>query len=84
MENGEFAEGVSFYGYLAHAVSYHPEWFHRSTPRTVMTYKRALCGVGAGGMRIKTDKETGEILPWKGIDGCDRCHARVQKLKEGK
>lgn len=69
-------------GYLTHAIANQPAFFHQSMPGVVITYHRALCGVGRGGMRVRLDKESGTPRPWVGVDGCDRCHARMHKLKK--
>ena len=80
----KYADAKPMYGYLTHAVPVdQPEWLHQVTPVMMTTYRRALCGVGSGGMRIPLD-EKGNPRPWRGIDGCDRCHAKMYKLKAGK
>lgn len=53
----------------------------RTAPFIVVTYMRALCGVGRGGMRVRLDAE-GKPRAWVGIDGCDTCHVKMRKLKE--
>lgn len=75
----EFIEGIPFNGYLSHAIRNDPLGLHRTAPFIVVTYDRALCGVGSGGMRVRLD-ENGEPRPWKGIDGCDRCHIKRHKI----
>lgn len=70
-------------GYLHHAVLVGDQsGFYRTMPNILITYRRALCGVGRAGLRVFIDKDTKEALPWKGIDGCDRCHVRLRKLRE--
>lgn len=81
MSNIDFVGARPIEGHLTHAVRYDPYMFHQPTPITVMTFMRALCGVGRGGMYVRTD-DKGEIQPYKGIDGCDRCFRRVQKIRE--
>lgn len=81
MSTPDFVDARPVNGCLTHAVRYHPEQFHRPTPVVVTTYVRALCGVGRGGMRVRTNEE-GEIQPFMGIDGCDACHVRVKKLRK--
>lgn len=68
-------------GYLTHAISNQPEFFHRTAPWILVTYNRALCGVGRGGMLVRLDRESNTPRPWVGVDGCDRCHVRMNKLK---
>lgn len=83
MTGPDFVDAKPINGYLTHAVRNQPEYFSRNAPHIVVTYSRALCGVGRGGMRIRLN-EAGVIQPFKGIDGCDACHVKVNKLrKEG-
>lgn len=79
--SAQFVDAKPINGYLIHAVRNQPEHFHRTAPWILITYSRALCGVGRGGMRVALDKETAEPLPYRGIDGCDACHVRVNKLR---
>ena len=77
----DFVDARPINGYLIHAVRNQPEYFYRTAPFVVVTYVRALCGVGRGGMMVRLNKE-GEIQPYKGIDGCDSCHVRVNKIRK--
>ena len=77
----DYVDARPINGYLTHAVRNQPEHFHRTAPFIVVTYLRALCGVGRGGMRVRLNKQ-GEIQPYKGIDGCDACHVKLNKLKQ--
>lgn len=76
----EYVEAKPINGYLTHAVANQPSFFHQSMPGLVITYHRALCGVGRGGMRV-TLGAMGKPVPWVGIDGCDRCHTRLAKIQ---
>ena len=81
VETFDYVDAMPINGYLTHAVPNMPEYFHRTAPFLVITYRRALCGVGAGGMKVRLNK-AGEIQPFKGIDGCNTCHARLHRIKE--
>lgn len=83
-ENIDFVDARPFSGHLTHAVPYDPKNFHRTTPKHVMTYRRALCGVGINGMQIRLDRETWEPARYVGVDGCDACFIKVHKIREGK
>ena len=74
-----YIEAKPINGYLTHAIANQPQNFHRSTPQIVITYNRALCGVGRGGMRV-TLGAMGIPVPFAGVDGCDRCHTRLAKI----
>lgn len=76
-----YIEAKPINGHLTHAVANQPAFFHQSMPGLVITYHRALCGVGRGGMRV-TLGAVGKPVPWVGVDGCDRCHSRVKKIQE--
>lgn len=78
----EYLDAKPINGFLTHAVANQPQFFHRTAPWILVTYVRALCGVGRGGMRISLNKETAEPLPYRGIDGCDRCHIKLNKLRQ--
>lgn len=78
----DYVDAKPINGYLTHAVRNQPEYFHRTAPFIVVTYLRALCGVGRGGMRVRLDN-AGEIQPFAGIDGCDSCHVRLNKIRKG-
>jgi len=80
----EYIEATPINGYLTHAIANQPEHWHKSTPWLTITYNRALCGVGRGGMRLRLDVETHEPKTWVGVDGCDACHVKVNKLRKGK
>jgi hypothetical protein len=80
MSAPDFVEAKPINGYLTHAVVNTPANFHRSTPHIVITYNRALCGVGRGGMRLRLDEESNP-RPWVGIDGCDSCHIKMNRIK---
>ena len=82
IKEGDFVDARPINGYLTHAVRYYPSAFHQTAPRVIVTYSRALCGVGRGGMRAAQNRETGEIQPFRGIDGCDRCHVKLKKIRE--
>lgn len=79
-----YIEATPLQGYLTHAIANQPEHWHQSAPWCIVTYHRALCGVGRGGMRVRQDKETLKPRPWQGVDGCYACHVAVHKIKEGK
>jgi len=81
MTEMDFVDARPINGYLLHAVRNQPECFTRTAPRIVVTYIRALCGVGRGGMLVRLDRD-GEIQPYKGVDGCDACHVKVNKLRK--
>jgi hypothetical protein len=81
VEPFDYVDAMPINGYLTHAVRFQPEHFHRTAPYIVVTYMRALCGVGRGGMRVRLDQE-GAIQPFKGVDGCTTCHVRVNKLRQ--
>ncbi|AXH44449.1 hypothetical protein PP353_gp73 [Arthrobacter phage Kumotta] len=81
MSNPDFVDARPINGHLIHAVRNQPEFFHRTAPFIVVTYARALCGVGRGGMRIMLDTK-GLERPYTGIDGCDSCHVKVNKLRK--
>lgn len=77
----EFLEAVPINGYLPHAIRMPAaNALHRTAPHILVTYARALCGVGRGGMLVRLDEEA-EPRAWKGIDGCNRCHVAVSKLR---
>lgn len=78
----EYVESRPIQGYLTHAVAHQPAFFHQSMPGVVITYHRALCGVGRGGMRVLLEEDNATPRPWVGVDGCNRCHARLNKIKE--
>lgn len=78
----DFVEAVPINGYLTHAIVNTPANFHRTAPWLLITYNRALCGVGRGGMKVRLNQERNP-LPWKGIDGCDTCHVKMRKIKAG-
>jgi hypothetical protein len=82
MSEPRFVEARPINGYLPHAIRYQPEFFTRTAPFIVVTYLKALCGVGRGGMRLRLDHE-GEPKDWVGIDGCDTCHTKMRKLRAG-
>lgn len=82
MSAERYVEARPIQGYLTHAVRNQPEFFHQSMPGVVVTYHRALCGVGRGGMRVQLQEDKVTPKPWKGIDGCDRCHTKLNKIKE--
>ena len=75
-----YVEAKPINGYLTHAVRNQPENFHRTAPWILVTYNRALCGVGRGGMRLLLDEQA-QPRPWVGVDGCDTCHVRIRKMK---
>lgn len=77
----QFIECRPINGYLSHAVRAERASLHCSMPNVVVTYTRALCGVGRGGMRVALNDEL-QPRAWKGIDGCDRCHVAVRKIRE--
>lgn len=83
-ENIDFVDARPRSGYLTHAVPYDLDTFQRTTPYHVFTYRRALCGVGSSGMQVRTNKDTGEIQRYVGVDGCDTCAVKVNKIREGK
>lgn len=75
-----YVEAKSINGYLTHAIANQPEFFHRTAPWLVITYLRALCGVGRGGMKVRLDEDKNP-RPWVGIDGCDACHVKLRKIR---
>ena len=83
-KNIDFVDARPYNGYLIHAVRNQPAFFHRTTLHNMMTFHRALCGVGRGGMQIRLDKETNEPAPYTGVDGCDACHRKVNKIRKDK
>lgn len=84
METIDFVDARPYQGYLTHAVRYDVQTARYVTPKHMTTSRRALCGVGARGMQIRLDTETWEPAPYVGVDGCDACHVKVNKLREGK
>lgn len=81
MSAPDFVDARPINGHLTHAVRNQPNRFTRTAPFILITYSKALCGVGRGGMRVSLDKE-GEPKEFQGVDGCDRCHVMVRKLRE--
>lgn len=66
-------------GHLTHAVRNQPANFTRTAPFILITYTRALCGVGRGGMRVSVD-DMGQPRPYVGVDGCDACAVKVRRI----
>ena len=77
----DYVDARPISGYLTHAVRNRPDRFTRTAPFILITYSKALCGVGRGGMRVSLDKQ-GEPRSYMGIDGCDRCAVKVRKARE--
>lgn len=76
----DYVDARPFNGYVTHAVRNQPSAMTRTAPFILVTYSRALCGVGRGGMRVSLDS-TGGVKPFAGIDGCDACHVKVRKIR---
>lgn len=81
VEAAEYVDARPFNGYLTHAVRNQPAMFTRTAPFIMVTYSKALCGVGRGGMRISLDKD-GAPKPYMGIDGCNSCAVKVRKIRD--
>ncbi|QGJ93521.1 hypothetical protein SEA_MUFASA8_73 [Arthrobacter phage Mufasa8] len=77
-----YVEARPHAGYVTHAIRNQPEQFYRTAPNIVNTFRRALCGVGRGGMRVTLGRDTGEPIAWMGVDGCDRCHVLHKRIMD--
>lgn len=74
-------EATPIDGHIRHAVlTGDGSNFYRTMPNVLITYRRTLCGRGKNGLRVKLDRDTREPVEWKGVDGCNRCHVRVNNL----
>lgn len=78
-EEVHYVDAKPINGYRTHAVRNQPANFTRTAPFILITYTRALCGVGKGGMRVSLDL-AGDPLPYLGVYGCDACAVKVRRI----
>lgn len=69
-------------GHLSHAVvnDGHPANFHRTMPNVLITYRRALCGVGVNGLRVRLDEDKEPVEWGGGRRPCRKCERKITTL----
>lgn len=82
MNEKRFVQARPIEGSLRHAIVDRPNEWHTTAPRIVITFNRALCGVGVAGMRVELDEDL-KPKPFKTVfNACPQCRRRVKVIKE--
>jgi hypothetical protein len=81
MSEPRFIEARPIEGSVRHAIVNRPDEWRRTGPRIIITFNRALCGVGAGGMRVETDAQADPVAFQGTETECSTCRRRVKAIE---